>query len=43
MSAGHKEPGATMDEHSGKVVEWLSFMDRYRIPDIIKELKSRVK
>jgi len=43
MSAGHKELGATMDERSGKVVEWLSLMDRHRIPDIIKELESRVK
>jgi hypothetical protein len=43
MSAGHREPGTTMDERSGKVVERLSSMDRHRIPDIIKELKSRVK
>ena len=39
----HQVLGTTGDECTGRVVDWLSSMDRHRISDIIKKLKSRTK
>lgn len=39
MSAAYKKLGATMRERSGRVVDWLTNMDRARISELIDRLK----
>jgi hypothetical protein len=43
MRSEHKALGATMRERSGRVVDWLSGMDRQRISKLIDDLKSRTE
>jgi hypothetical protein len=43
MDEEHQVLGATADECTGRVVDWLSSMDHHQISDIVKKLKSRTK
>ena len=40
MDSSHKRLGATMRERSGSVRDWLASMERYRISQLIDELKA---